>query len=96
MEMAACVVLLDAIALKVQVCAFFSNLASILWSWCWGGEDQAGQEEAGEESLNTSGQQNNLRLLVGDFQHDRKNGGVKKQPEASSLFCVEFPSKVSS
>ena len=38
----------------------FSNLASILWSWCWGGEDQAGQEEGGEEFLNISGQKSEL------------------------------------
>ena len=70
MEMAGVLSIRCHCTFKVQVCAFFSNLSSILWSWCWGGEDQAGQEEEGEDFLNTSGQQNNLRVLVGDFQQD--------------------------
>ena len=41
-----------------------SNLSAILWSWCWGGEDQAGQEEAGEEFLNITVQKSNLIVII--------------------------------
>ena len=50
--------------LKCRFVPFFSNLSSILWSWCWGGEDQAGQEEAGEEFLNITVQKSNLIVII--------------------------------